>query len=131
MLLQLSQFFLPFAPLHPALPSYQHSFPLNLCPWIMHVSSSVSPFPIPFLTSPCLFCTYHLCFLFSVPVPLFFPLPLPSDNPPCDLHFCHSVPVLVVCLVCFCFLGSVVDSCEFIVILLLIVLIFFFLGKSL
>ena len=25
------------------------------------------------------------------------------DNPPCDLHFCGSVPVLLVCLVCFCF----------------------------
>ena len=30
-------------------------------------------------------------------------LPLPVDNPPCDLHFCESVPILVVCLVCFCF----------------------------
>ena len=51
------------------------------------------------------------------------------------LHFCDSVPVLVVCLVhfCFCFfLDSVVDSCEFVAILLFIVLIlFFFLGKSL
>ena len=27
--------------------------------------------------------------------------PLPTDNPPVDLHFCDSVPVL--CLVCFCF----------------------------
>ena len=26
----------------------------------------------------------------------------PIDNPPCDLHFCGSVPVLVVCLVFFC-----------------------------
>ena len=33
----------------------------------------------------------------------FSPLPLPTDNPPCDLHFCDSVPVLVACLVCFCF----------------------------
>ena len=30
------------------------------------------------------------------------PLPFPADNPPCDLHFCDYVPVLVVCLVCFC-----------------------------
>ena len=29
----------------------------------------------------------------------FFPPPLPADNPPCGLHFCDSVPVLVVCLV--------------------------------
>ena len=27
----------------------------------------------------------------------------PVENPPCDLHFCGSVSVLVVCLVCFCF----------------------------
>ena len=36
-----------------------------------------------------------------------FSLPLsthsPADNPPCDLHFCDSVSVLFVCLVCFCF----------------------------
>ena len=37
--------------------------------------------------------------------PPFSSLPLPTDNPPCDLHFCDSVPVLVVCLVCFCFLA--------------------------
>ena len=54
-----------------------------------------STFPTLFLPSPCLFSTYHLCYLFSVPLP-----PSPShsliDNP-------H---VLVVCLVCsrFCFM---------------------------
>ena len=39
----------------------------------------------------------------------FFPsLPThsPADNPPCDLHFCDSVPVSLVCLV-FVFLGLV------------------------
>ena len=41
------------------------------------------------------------------------PLLLPVDNSPCDLHFCDSVPLLVVSLVCFWFLGSVVDSCHF------------------
>ena len=62
-----------------------------------------------------------------------FALLLPTDNGPYDLHFCDSVPVLVVCLVwlCFRFLDSVVDSCHFVVILLFIVLIFFFLNKSL
>ena len=29
--------------------------------------------------------------------------PFPADNPPCDLHFCDQVPVLVLCLVCFWF----------------------------
>ena len=33
--------------------------------------------------------------------PPFYLLPLPTDNPPCDLHFCESVPILVVCLLCF------------------------------
>ena len=29
----------------------------------------------------------------------FSPLPFPTENPPCDLHFSDSIPVLVVCLV--------------------------------
>ena len=57
-------------------------------------------------------------------------LPLPADNLPCDLHFCDSVLVLVVCLVFFFLflfsLRSVVASCEFVVILLFVFLIFFF-----
>ena len=130
MLLQLSQFF-PFAYLH-LVPPFPPAFPsLSSCPWVMHVSSLASTVPILFLTSPCLFCTYHLCFLFPVPFPSFSPSPLPADNPPCDLHFCDSVPVLIVCLVLGVLLGTVVDSCEFIVILLFIVLIFFLLNKSL
>ena len=57
------------------------------------------------ITSPSLFCTYYLCFLFPVPFLPFCPLPLPTNNPPCDLHFSDSVPVLVVPLVfvLFCF----------------------------
>ena len=35
--------------------------------------------------------------------PVFSSLPLPTDNPPCDLYFCDSVPVPVFCLVSFCF----------------------------
>ena len=103
MLLQLSHFFSPLFPsaLHPT--SYQHSPRISSCPWVVHKSSLASPFPILFLTSPCLFCTYHLCFLFPVPFPPFSSLPLLTDNPPCDLYFCESVPVLVVCLVHFCF----------------------------
>ena len=79
------------------------SIPLTLTssPWVIHRSSLASAFTILFLTFSCLFCTYHLYFLFSVPFP---PLsPSPVDNLPCDLHFCGSIPVLVVCLVCFCF----------------------------
>ena len=48
----------PTTPLHPTLSS---------CPWVVHISSLASTFPILFLTSPCLFCTYHLYYLFPVP----------------------------------------------------------------
>ena len=102
MLLQLYHFPL-FIPLHPA-PSIPPTFtPLRSGPWVVHISSLTSTFPILFLPSPCLFSTYHLCYLFSVPFPPLSPSHSPVDNPPCDLHFCGSVPVLVVCLVCFCF----------------------------
>ena len=89
---------LPFIHLFPVAPSHQHPH-LSSCPWVTHISSLASPFPILFLTYPCLFCTYNLCFLFPVPFPPFTPLPNPTDNPPCDLYFCESIPVLVVCLV--------------------------------
>ena len=130
MLLQLSHSFLPFIPLC-SIPPFPPSFPhLSSCPWVMHKSSLASTFSILFLTSPCLLCTHNLCFLFPVPFPP-SPLPLPADNPPCDLHFWDSVPVLVVCSSSWFFSGLVVDNCEFIVILLSISLIFFFLDKSL
>ena len=103
MLLQLSHFILLFIPLCP-IPPFLSSFPhLSSCPWVIHRSSLASPFPILFSTSPCPFCTYYLCFLFSVPFLPFSLLPLPADNPPRDLYFCEYIPVLVVCLLCFCF----------------------------
>ena len=85
----------PFPPASP--PTHT----LSSCPWVVQVTFLVSPFPILFLTSPCLFCTYHLYFLFSVPslFPHSPPTPFLLINPPYDLHFCDSVPVLVVCLV--------------------------------
>ena len=113
MLLQLSYFFPPLYCLPSTVPSTTLSFPhLTSCSWVIHINSLASPFPILFWTSPCLFCTYHLCFLFSVPFPPFSPLPLHADNAPCNLYFCESAPFLVVCLVCFCFtfLSSIVDS---------------------
>ena len=131
MILQVVPFPPPLYSSLPCTPHQPHSLPLSSCPWVIHISSLASPFPVLFLTSLCLFCTYHLCFFSLHLLPH---SPLPTDNPPCDPHFCDSVPVLVVCLVCFyfCFLVSVVDSCEFVVILLFIVLIFFFfLDKSL
>ena len=114
-------------PVHPLPPAFPH---FSSCPWVIHISSLASLFSILFLTSPCLFCTYHLCFLFPIPFPPFSPHPLPDVNPPSDLCFCKSVPILVVCLVCFyfcfCFLGSVAGNCEFVFTLLLVFLIFFF-----
>ena len=72
LLLQLSHFFLPFSPY--TLHAPQTAVPLlSSCPWVVHVSSLASTFPILFLTSPCLFCAYQLCFLFPVPFSLFSP----------------------------------------------------------
>ena len=68
MLLQLS--YLIFSPLSSStlyLSSQHHPPPLSSCPWVVHISSLASPFPTLFLTSSCLFCFYHLCFLFPVP----------------------------------------------------------------
>ena len=90
MLLQFSHF-PPFTPLHPA-----HAFPLTFspfssCPWVIHISSLASTLSILFLPSPCLFSTYHLCYLFSVPFLPLSPSQYPIDNPPCDVHFCGSL----------------------------------------
>ena len=72
--------------------------PLSSCPWVMHVSSFVTPFPILLLTSPYLFCTTNLCLILP-PFPPFSPFPISSDNPPNDLYTYDSYPVLVVCFV--------------------------------
>ena len=85
--------FIPLRPAHPLPPAFP---PFSSCPWVVRISSLASTFPILFLTSPCLFSTYHLCYLFSVPFPPLSPFHSPTDNPPCDLHFCGSVPVLLV-----------------------------------
>ena len=60
--------FPPFGPLHPALPIPQaipHHCP---CPWVMHVSSLATPFPIIFFTSKSYSVTTYLYFL--IPSPL-------------------------------------------------------------
>ena len=130
MLLQLTHF-LPFISLHPTHPPTRIP-PFRTCPWVVHINSLASAFPILSLTSPCLFSTYHLCYLLSVPSP-HSPLPFPAGNPPCNLHFSNSVPVLVVCLVHFCFCLCFrfgFNNCEFVVILPFVFFIFF-LDKSL
>ena len=92
----------PFSSLYsppPCTPPPTHIPPFSSCPWVIHVSSLTSPFPIPFLTSPYFMPTNYAAYSLYLSPPI---LPLPPENPPCDLYFCDSVPVLVVCLVCFC-----------------------------
>ena len=85
-LLQLSHFFLPFIPLWPGCPLHP-AFPhLSSCPWVLHINSLASPFPILFLTCPYLFFIYQLCFLTPVPFLPFSSFSLAADNPPNDLH---------------------------------------------
>ena len=81
MLLQLS-LFCPFTQLHPAQPLPPTFPPYSSCPWVILISSLASTFPTLFLPSPCLFSTYHLCYLFSVP----FPPLSPSQSPICLLY---------------------------------------------
>ena len=94
--------FTPFTSLHPAHPLPPTFPPYTSCPWVILISSLASTFPILFLPSryflPTIYATYSL--YLSPPLS---PSHSPVDNPPCDLHFCGSVPVLLVCLVCFCF----------------------------
>ena len=78
----------PFTPLHPDHRLPPTFPPYSSCPWVILVSSLASTFPTLFLPSSCLFATYHLCYLFSVPFPSPSPSPSTVDNPPCDLHFC-------------------------------------------
>ena len=130
MLLQLSHFPSLFpSTLH--LPSHQHPPPLSSCPWVVHLSSLASPFPMLFLTFPVYFVPtiYASHSLYLSPhslasSSLLITLPVISISVNLFLFYClFSL---------FLFLGSVVDSCEFAVILLFIFLIiFFFLGKSL
>ena len=54
---------------------------------------------LPVFFVPAIYATYSLYLFPHYPTSL----PLPADNPPGDLRFCDSVPVLLVCLVCFCF----------------------------
>ena len=114
MLLQLSQFFALCPPPPGSLLPSSNLPLLSSCPCVMHVIFFFAyPLSILFLTSPCLFCSYPTMLLNPCTFSLLSPFPLPADNPPNDLHVYDSLPVVVVCLVsfCFCCLDSVVDSC--------------------
>ena len=94
--------FLPFTPPHPAHPLPPTFPPYSSCPWVIHISSSASTFPILFLPPP----VYFLPTIYGTYSLYLSPLSRshsPIDNPPCDLLLYGSVPVLVVCLVCSCF----------------------------
>ena len=99
----------PIFPLHPAHP-LPPTFPppFSSCPWVIHISSLASTFPILFLTSPyflpTIYATYSLYLspLSPSPTPLLITLHV-GRVILCDLGFCDSVPALVVCLVCFRF----------------------------
>ena len=90
-----------------ASPQPSHTLPqalphLSSGSWVIHISSLASTFPILFLLSPAYF-VLTIYITYSLYLSSIFPPPPPADNPPCDLHFCGSVPVLVVCLVHFGF----------------------------
>ena len=125
MLLQLSQF-LFLCPLCLVSTFPQAISHLSSCPWVVHISSLASPFPILFLYPP----IFYIPIVILSPriLPLFFPFLLPADN-------LQMISVFMILFLFWLFalfvLDSVVDSCEFVVILMFIVLIFFFLDKSL
>ena len=97
--LQFSHFFLPFMPPLPCTSLALQHLPLFFMPMdrtykffgfsisytILNTSLSILYLPT-MLLIPCTF-------------PPILPLPLPTENPPCDLHFSGSVSVLIVCLV--------------------------------
>ena len=87
------------------------------CPWVMCVSSLVTPFPRLYFTFPWLFCNYFL-----IPSPLHQSTHTPHlkcTNHQNALCICDSVSVILVLFVCF--LDSIVDKYVFIAILLLLI----------
>ena len=107
----------PLTPLHPAHPVPPTFPPYSSCPWVILITSLASTFPTLFLLSPCLFSTYHLCYLVSVP--------FPHSPPPTPLL--TTLHVISISMVLFLFqlfaqfalvfvLGVVVNNCEFAII---------------
>ena len=114
LLIMLSQF--SVFPIFPLLshfhlvPLKPPAFPPNLssCPWVVHISSLSSLFPIPFFTSLHLFNAYWLCFFFPVPFPAYSSLPPPHWKPSMWYPFlwfcsCSSYCLVFVFVVCFFF----------------------------
>ena len=119
MLLQLSQLFPLCLPLPGSPPYLQQSTP-PLNSWVMQFGFSISytipNIPLSILYLPVMLlnpCTFSPILYLCIPV----------DNPPNELHIYDSIPILVICLVCF--FRFTFDSCEFVAVLMFIVLIFF------
>ena len=93
------------------------------CPWVMCISSLVTPSPILHFTSPWLICNYLFVLLNPLTSSRLPHSLLPSGNHQNALRIHDSVSVLL-CLVHL--IDSIVDRCVFVAILLFIVLIFFF-----
>ena len=94
--------FPPLPPLHLTHPLPSTFPPFSSCPWVLHINSLASTFPILFNLPLLIFYLPFMLLIFCTFSPS-LPSHSPTDNPPCDLHFYDSVPVLVVCLVFFCF----------------------------
>ena len=108
--------FSPVAPLHliSPVPPAIHLFCLR--PWVMPIHSMPSPFHV--ILNINLSILYLPFFYFLIPAPFLPFSPSPSQLISLQMIY-DSIPVLLVCLVCF--LDSVVDSFEFIAIFMFIV----------
>ena len=85
-----------FSPLYlsvriPHLPAFPN--PLGSCPQVIHISSLASPFPMLFLTSPCLFYTFILtnCASYS----LYLSLPFSTSHIPLITLWMISISVIL------------------------------------
>ena len=107
--------FSPFIPPPPWTPQPSSIPRLSSCPWVVHISSLSSLFPIPFLTSSCLFNAYQF-FFFPVPFPLYFSPTPPYWKPSMWCPFfwfcsCSSCLVFVfIVFLSFIFLGPVFEQ---------------------
>ena len=94
----------PFAPIYspppctPPSPRIPLLYLMTMCytykAFGFYISYTILNLPLPIFYLP--FMLLILCTF-----PPLSPSHSPVDNTPCDLHFCGSVPILVVCLVCF------------------------------
>ena len=96
-LLQFSQFS-PYIPPVPCTSQPSTIPPLSSCPWVVHISSLTSLFPMSFLTSPTI-----LYLLIMLLIPCTFPL----HYPPLPPHWKPSMwsPFLCFCSCSSCFLS--------------------------